>query len=77
MSLTLRPVQTRTHPPTSYENALADELESIYGRGVHDLTGVVAALNDGGVRPPTGAEWTEESFTAELARLGNAEEARP
>ncbi len=76
MSLTLRPVQTRTHPPTSYENALADELESIYGRGVHDLPGVVAALNDGGVRPPTGDDWTEESFTAELARLGSAEEAR-
>ncbi|NKQ57623.1 hypothetical protein HFP15_32655 [Amycolatopsis sp. K13G38] len=73
MPLQLRPVQSRTAPPTSYENALADELEAVYGRGVHDLAGVVAALNAGGLRPADGADWTEETFTAELARLSAGE----
>lgn len=69
MTLELTPHQARTRPPTSYEEAFADELESIYGRGVHDLPGVVAALNETGVRPAGGSDWTEETFTAELARL--------
>ncbi|HLU98750.1 MAG TPA: recombinase-like helix-turn-helix domain-containing protein [Thermobifida alba] len=70
MALRLEPVQARRRPLTSYENALADELEGIFGSGVHDLPGVVAALNGTGVRPPDGADWTAESFTAEIARLG-------
>lgn len=71
MSLELQPHQTRTRPPTSYEEVLADELETIYGRGVHNLSGVVAALNETGVRPAGGAEWTEDEFRAELARLAS------
>ncbi|GHE91086.1 hypothetical protein GCM10017786_24280 [Amycolatopsis deserti] len=59
--------------PSSYENAFGDELEAIYGRGVHDLPGVVAALNSSGVRPAGGEDWTESSFTAELARLSGTE----
>lgn len=70
----LEPFQTRSRPPTSYEHALSDELESIYGRGLHELPEVVAALNESGVRPAGGADWTEETFTAELARV--AEEGR-
>ncbi|MEU9025729.1 recombinase-like helix-turn-helix domain-containing protein [Actinomadura sp. NPDC048394] len=70
MALRLEPAQARKHPLTSYENALADELEGIFGGGVHDLAGVVAALNETGVRPPDGADWTAASFTAEIARLG-------
>ncbi|WP_020658240.1 recombinase-like helix-turn-helix domain-containing protein [Amycolatopsis benzoatilytica] len=73
MPLQLRPVQSRTAPPTSYENALADELEAAYGRGVHDLAGVVSALNTGGLRPANGADWTESTFAAELARLAGEE----
>ncbi|GAA4601110.1 hypothetical protein GCM10023195_02390 [Actinoallomurus liliacearum] len=73
MTLTLQPVQSRHREPTSYEHALADELEAIFGRGVHDLPGLVAALNETGVRPAGGADWTEESFTAEIARLGAPE----
>jgi hypothetical protein len=69
MPLELHPQQAAGRPPTSYEDAFADELAAIYGRGVHDLPGVVAALNDTGVRPAGGADWTEESFRAELARL--------
>lgn len=73
MSLNLEPVQTRLGPTTSYADAFADELEAIYGRGVHDLSGVVAALNETGVRPADGSEWTERTFTSELARLGAKE----
>ncbi|MFE3454222.1 recombinase-like helix-turn-helix domain-containing protein [Nonomuraea sp. NPDC059194] len=73
MPLRLQPVQSRKHELTSYEHALADELEAIFGHGVHDLSGLVAALNETGVRPPDGADWTEESYTAEMARLGAAE----
>lgn len=73
MTLFHQPVQSRLDAPTSYENALADELEAVYGRGVHDLPGVVAALNESGVRPPDGRPWTEPAFVAELARLSPPE----
>lgn len=73
MTLRLQPIQSRRHELTSYENALADELEAIFGRGVHDLPGLICALNETGVRPAGGADWTEESFTAEMARLGGPE----
>lgn len=74
MPLQLWAAQARNRPTTSYEHALADELEAIYGHGVHDLAGVIAALNETGVRPADGADWTEATFTAELARLGAKEE---
>lgn len=73
MPLNLEPVQSRLGPTTSYEDAFADELEGIYGRGVHDLAGVVTALNESGVRPPDGTDWTEEAFTREIGRLGAKE----
>lgn len=73
LELALQPVQSRIAATTSYEDAFADELEAIYGRGVHDLAGVVAALNETGVRPADGKDWTEDTFTRELARLGAKE----
>ncbi|MEV4730027.1 recombinase-like helix-turn-helix domain-containing protein [Saccharopolyspora sp. NPDC049426] len=73
MSLNLEPVQTRLGPTTSYADAFGDELEAIYGRGVHDLPGVVAALNEAGVRPADGSDWTEQTLTGELAHLGAKE----
>ncbi|GAA3108045.1 recombinase-like helix-turn-helix domain-containing protein [Streptosporangium carneum] len=73
MSLRLQPVQSRAHELTSYEHALADELEAIYGRGVHELAPLVDALNETGIRPPGGVDWTESSLTSELARLGAKE----
>lgn len=76
LSLNLQPVQSRSHPTTNYENVFADELEGVYGQGVHDLAGVVTALNGTGVRPPDGEDWTEQSLTAELARLGRKETVR-
>lgn len=76
MALHTQPVQSRTQPTTNYENVLADELEAIYGRGDHRLTAVVDALNETGVRPPGGEDWSTDSFTAELARLGAKETGR-
>ncbi|RJL24419.1 recombinase-like helix-turn-helix domain-containing protein [Bailinhaonella thermotolerans] len=73
MELRLDPVQSRSRPLTSYEHVLADELENVFRSGAHDLPGVVARLNETGVRPPDGADWTEASFTAEMARLGALE----
>ncbi len=56
--------------PGQYAIALADRLEEIFGRGVHDLDGIVEALNRDGP-PPEGAErWTAELFEAEMVRLG-------
>ena len=73
VELAREPVRSRHRDLTSYEHALADEIEAIFGRGVHDLPGLVAALNDAGVRPPDGADWTTQSFAAEIARLGAKE----
>jgi phenylpropionate dioxygenase-like ring-hydroxylating dioxygenase large terminal subunit len=66
----LEPNQARSSAPTSYERALAAELESAYASGAHDLDSLTAGLNRGGVRPPDGADWTAETVVAELTRLG-------
>lgn len=73
MPLRSDPVRSRHRELTSYEHALADELEAIYDQDIHDLPELVAALNETGVRPADGADWTTESFTAEIARLGEKE----
>ena len=66
----LEPNQARGSAPTNYELALAAELESAYAGGACELDALTAALNRGGVRPPTGADWTADTLVAELARLG-------
>jgi phenylpropionate dioxygenase-like ring-hydroxylating dioxygenase large terminal subunit len=66
----LEPNQARDSAPTSYERALAAELESAYSAGAHDIDSLAFALNTGGVRPPDGADWTADTVTAELSRLG-------
>jgi phenylpropionate dioxygenase-like ring-hydroxylating dioxygenase large terminal subunit len=73
----LVPHQSRTRPPTSYEKAVAAELEAVFGRGQHDLDALVAGLTAGGVRPPGGADWTPAALTTELARLGADEPSTP
>lgn len=69
----LRTHQTRSRPPTSYESALAAELERVYaGLSVDaaaEPAAVATGLNAGGTRPPSGQDWTAESLVAELARL--------
>ncbi|MFN6956234.1 MAG: recombinase-like helix-turn-helix domain-containing protein [Acetobacteraceae bacterium] len=62
--------QTRPAPPSEYENALADHLIACFDAGAEELPDLVAALNARGSRGPDGAPWTEQSFTAEMARLG-------
>ncbi len=56
--------------PGAYAKALADRLEDIFGRGIHDLDKVVAALNEDGPAPEGAERWTAEIFEAEMARLG-------
>lgn len=62
--------QTRPAEPTAYERKLAVAIEEVFGSGRHDLEGLVAGLNDLGVLAPGGRQWTEESFAAEIKRLG-------
>lgn len=56
--------------PGVYARALADRLEEIFGRGIHDLGSIVAALNEEGPAPEGAERWTAEIFEAEMARLG-------
>jgi phenylpropionate dioxygenase-like ring-hydroxylating dioxygenase large terminal subunit len=65
--------QARGSAPTNYELAFAAELEAAYRSGAYELDSLTAALNGGGVRPPTGTDWTADTLTAELARLGRKE----
>ena len=62
--------QTRPAAPTEYENALGSALQAIFAEQVYELPAIIARLNAGSVRAPHGAAWTEDNFTAEMARLG-------
>lgn len=67
----LEPHQARQRPPTPFEDLLGDAIERAYGAGVHDLPGLVASLNRTGPSAENGEAWTEQSFSALMARLGN------
>jgi len=62
--------QTRPAPLSEYENALADALQATFGEEIYELPAIVRRLNERGPKPPQGGAWTEELFTAEMARLG-------
>ena len=62
--------QTRSAPPTGYENALGDALEALFLKQIYDLPGIVTGLNEAGLHGPDGRYWTEASFQAEMKRLG-------
>jgi hypothetical protein len=62
--------QNRSAPPTPYENALGDALEQVFDSGAVELAEAVAKLNELGVKDQNGAEWTSQSFTLEMKRLG-------
>jgi len=66
----LNPVQTRTHEVTAWQQELANAIESVFTKGAKEIDEVVAGLNKTRVRPPNGADWTEESFTALMRELG-------
>ena len=56
--------------PAAYEQQLSTTIFGILNQGIHDLTGIVDALNSSSVRPPDGQNWTEAGFSAEMERLG-------
>ena len=62
--------QSRTHTPDDAGLRLAEALESILGHGIHDLAGIVAALQTRGISLSDGSVPTEESFVTEMKRLG-------
>lgn len=66
----LEPHQARRRPPTAFEDLLGDAVERAYADGVHDLAGLVACLNRTGPSAENGQPWTESSFAALMARLG-------
>ncbi|MFE6685647.1 recombinase-like helix-turn-helix domain-containing protein [Streptomyces sp. NPDC057743] len=66
----LDPHQSRTHEPTPYERRLAATLEQVFTQDGHELNDVIAGLNARQVPAPDGTPWTEESFRAEMHRLG-------
>lgn len=66
-------VQSRGRELTAEEQALADALEAIFSKGVHELDTVAGELNAAGLAPPPDAqEWTAEILIARLASI-NAE----
>ena len=63
--------QAQTRAPTAYDNALGDALEAAFARGVRDLPGLVAALNDAGIAAPDGSRWTEAGFAGVMRGLAD------
>jgi hypothetical protein len=66
----LEPRQTLTGPISEWESALADAIEAAFAKGNHELDDLVAALNRSRVRPPSGGDWTAETFTSIIHELG-------
>jgi hypothetical protein len=66
----LDPHQARDRVPDDYQNLLGDAIERAFATGVHDLTGLVARLNEASVPAPHGQPWTAELFQKEMKRLG-------
>ena len=62
--------QNRVTAPTAYESLLGDAIERAYAAGIHDLDGLVAALNSTGPSGPDGSAWTPESYKTAMAQLG-------
>jgi hypothetical protein len=62
--------QARQRLPTPFEDLLGDAIERAYADGIHDLSGLVAYLNRTGPAADNGQDWTEASFSALMARLG-------
>lgn len=69
--LSIEPWQFRKAPPTGYEDRLSDALEAAFAAGVHELSGLAAALNEAGLKTPAGEAWTANNFPAAMRRLGD------
>jgi hypothetical protein len=62
--------QNRAEPPSPFEDRVGDALEAIFAKGIDELSAVVRELNNAAVPDRDGNAWTEESFQAEMKRLG-------
>lgn len=62
--------QSRTSEPSPYAYQLAATLEEVFAHEGHQLADVVHGLNARKVHAPDGQPWTEQSFRAEIHRLG-------
>lgn len=71
----LQPHQARRRPPTTFEDLLGDAIERAFAEGAWTLPELVASLNRGGPAANNGEAWTEDSFRALMARLGNEGDA--
>jgi hypothetical protein len=61
--------QTRSAPPSEYENQFGDALEKAFSAGAETVDAVVAQLNAQGMLTSDGHPWNVETFEAELRRL--------
>jgi hypothetical protein len=61
--------QTRSAPPSEYENQLGDALEKAFTAGAESIEDVVARLNEQGMLTSDGLAWTLDTFRAEMTRL--------
>lgn len=62
--------QTRYKVPTVYERDFVKNLLIAFATGVTELVDLTKILNQQGFRRESGEEWTIESFTEEMQRLG-------
>ncbi|MDR3453278.1 MAG: hypothetical protein P4L96_10815 [Rhodoferax sp.] len=67
----LEPHQARQRPPTTFEDLLGDAIERAFAEGIHELPNLVKYLNESGLSGAGGEPWTEQNFSALMARLGN------
>lgn len=68
--LYLEPMQTRDEPPSPYEAKLAGLIQTVFAEGHYELPELIKGINDRGSTAPDGSAWTEETFRAEMNRLG-------
>ena len=63
--------QSLGRPLSAEERALADALEAVFRSGKHDFEEVARALEQGGVKRPSGAKepWTAAALEQELATI--------
>jgi hypothetical protein len=64
------PVQTRDVPATPYEVRLAGLIQTVFAEGHYELPELLKGLTDHGSTAPDGSPWTEETFRAEMKKLG-------
>ena len=58
--------QTRSRPPTEYENLVGNALEQAFDSGAEQLSQVRERFEKIGFKDPQGKPWTEESLQAWL-----------